>query len=360
MLLMLLKVIFSMPSESSAAAPTEAGVGIFYSSLSPYGEWVNVEFGRAWRPLHVVHGWRPYVNGQWVWTDYGWYWMSDEPFGWATFHYGRWYYDDFYGWVWVPGEVWGPAWVEWRYSNDYIGWAPLAPYAEFSFNVGITYTNRWAAPVHYWNFVPGDRFASARVVDYVQPVEQSRRIFGSTRVTGSIRTDGGQVVNRGVDVSFVERHGNLHINRVNIVSSDKRTSERFVGEADRRHIEVYRPRMEHRTQESFVRPPARTFDRNPERHGNIRRNDYQRPTDSTPRRGNVGIVPSDRMNNRVQEQQRQSQGQWNMYKGNFKQVQPKGRIQERHPAVRAPHQEQPQRSPKREKPEQRPGGSRMY
>ena len=33
---------------------------------------------------------------------------------------------DSYGWVWVPGYEWGPAWVSWRTGGDYVGWAPLA------------------------------------------------------------------------------------------------------------------------------------------------------------------------------------------------------------------------------------------
>ena len=31
------------------------------------------------------------------------------------------------GWFWIPGDEWAPAWVDWRYSNDYVGWAPLPP-----------------------------------------------------------------------------------------------------------------------------------------------------------------------------------------------------------------------------------------
>lgn len=34
---------------------------------------------------------------------YGWTWFSDEPFGWATYHYGRWAWDSQAGWLWVPG-----------------------------------------------------------------------------------------------------------------------------------------------------------------------------------------------------------------------------------------------------------------
>ena len=32
-----------------------------------------------------------------------------------------------YGWYWVPGYEWAPAWVAWRNNNDYYGWAPLSP-----------------------------------------------------------------------------------------------------------------------------------------------------------------------------------------------------------------------------------------
>jgi hypothetical protein len=72
-------------------------------------------------------GWRPYSYGHWVWTDYGWYWVSDEPWAWACYHYGTWVYDSYYGWVWVPDIEWAPAWVYWRAGGNYVGWAPCAP-----------------------------------------------------------------------------------------------------------------------------------------------------------------------------------------------------------------------------------------
>ena len=34
--------------------------------------------------------------------DNGWYWVSDEPFGWVAYHYGRWTRLRNVGWVWVP------------------------------------------------------------------------------------------------------------------------------------------------------------------------------------------------------------------------------------------------------------------
>jgi hypothetical protein len=81
--------------------------------------------------------WAPYTDGHWVYTDDGWTWVSDESFGWATYHYGRWVNLDGTGWCWVPGYTWAPAWVSWRYGGGYCGWAPLPPDSL----VGVDYSN---------------------------------------------------------------------------------------------------------------------------------------------------------------------------------------------------------------------------
>jgi len=100
----------------------------FYKPLAAHGKWVQVaNHGLCWHPAGVAAGWRPYCNGYWEWTDAGWYWVSDEPWAWACYHYGSWVYDSNYGWVWVPGVEWAPAWVNWRMGGDYIGWAPCGP-----------------------------------------------------------------------------------------------------------------------------------------------------------------------------------------------------------------------------------------
>ena len=119
----------------------------FHGSLSPYGEWVSAGgYGRVWRP-RVAAGWRPYYYGRWEWTNEGWLWASDEPWGWAAYHYGRWTYDSYYGWVWVPGYQWAPAWVAWRYSGDVVGWAPLGP--------GVSvYVSSYPFVDYWWTFVP--------------------------------------------------------------------------------------------------------------------------------------------------------------------------------------------------------------
>ncbi|HEY2083232.1 MAG TPA: DUF6600 domain-containing protein [Verrucomicrobiae bacterium] len=111
----------------------------FYQPLSPYGQWVTVDgYGQCWRPSQVDASWRPYANGHWELTEAGWYWESDEPWAWATYHYGRWELAGGYGWIWVPQTQWAPAWVSWRSGGGYVGWAPLPP--EHRGGVGVNVT----------------------------------------------------------------------------------------------------------------------------------------------------------------------------------------------------------------------------
>ncbi len=100
----------------------------FYGPLSAYGRWVTVgSYGLCWIPNNIGPDWQPYEEGSWVATDGGWYWDSGEPWGWATCHYGRWIDDSQFGWCWIPGTDWAPAWVSWCADDDFIGWAPLPP-----------------------------------------------------------------------------------------------------------------------------------------------------------------------------------------------------------------------------------------
>jgi hypothetical protein len=232
----------------TAEAGVEVTFGAFYDNLAPYGEWIAMEGGTyAWRPLHVEEGWRPYWNGHWIWTDDGWYWDSDEPWSWATYHYGRWYCDDYYGWIWVPGYDWAPSWVEWRYGGDYVGWAPLGPYAIFNPDFGVHYVRRWVTPYHYWSFVDCRYVTSRDVRQYIYRSENNTRFIGRTRTAGSVRFDGGRVVTRGPEASYVERRGNIRLDRAQLVDVNGREEARVGRTGDRQSIGVYRPRIEERS-----------------------------------------------------------------------------------------------------------------
>lgn len=129
------------------AESDEVGVSSddFYTSesLNTHGKWVKLDkWGTCWQPSKVASGWCPYTNGSWrECDDCGWTFVSDEPWAWACYHYGRWAKVKVgCGWVWVPGKVWAPSWVSWRQGKDEscIGWAPLPPEASCEINVGVS------------------------------------------------------------------------------------------------------------------------------------------------------------------------------------------------------------------------------
>ncbi len=166
------------PAPAGVAAPPPGAVtlGVFERSLVPYGEWMFVApYGRVWRPAGVGPGWRPYFYGEWMWTDEGWYWESDEPWGWATYHYGRWTFDPRWGWIWAPGLDWAPAWVAWGTTDGFVGWTPLGPAAE------AWWTGAFIVDATYWTFVPSPRFVGVRVNTVAVPPAQVGRIVPRVR-----------------------------------------------------------------------------------------------------------------------------------------------------------------------------------
>lgn len=133
-----------------AAQPAEeTSFQVFYDALAPFGNWIQDDrYGYVWVPAEI--GFHPYyTNGYWEMTVYGNTWVSLYPWGWGPFHYGRWTYDPFYGWIWIPGYEWAPAWVCWRYGGGYYGWAPLGP----GFTIQINFDNYYC-PDSWWVFTP--------------------------------------------------------------------------------------------------------------------------------------------------------------------------------------------------------------
>src|SRR5262245_42577024 len=121
-----LAILAAWPAVNSHAA--DVSISVFYDQLEPYGDWVEVgDYGYCWHPRDIDPDWRPYTTGNWAYTDAGWTWVSDEPYGWAVYHYGRWSRVERVGWVWVPDTEWAPAWVSWRRSDRHIGRSPLPP-----------------------------------------------------------------------------------------------------------------------------------------------------------------------------------------------------------------------------------------
>ncbi|MCZ6600540.1 MAG: FecR domain-containing protein, partial [Acidobacteria bacterium] len=138
-----------------------AEVQPYLVELDAYGSWQrHPTYGAVWVPA-VDIGWRPYYNGYWATRPVGNVWVSHDIWGYAPYHYGRWEYLPGYGWSWMPGGLYAPAWVSWGYYGSYVGWSPIGWY---------NYPSGWSISIHfgafhgsYWNFVPYHHFYHHRV-----------------------------------------------------------------------------------------------------------------------------------------------------------------------------------------------------
>jgi len=158
----------------------------FYEPLSPYGRWEDVgSYGRCWIPGGVGADWSPYSEGNWQYTDAGWYWVSDEPWGWATYHYGRWDSSPQLGWYWVPQRQWAPAWVSWREGSGYVGWAPMGPSGQ-----GVVAVNRRGGGPGGYVFVEERRF--------LEPVRRTTIVVNNPVINQT-------VINTGPGSAVIER-----------------------------------------------------------------------------------------------------------------------------------------------------------
>ena len=189
---------------------SEVTLGYFQAQLAPYGGWVTVPgYGLCWRPSiqDATPGWRPYFNGgHWDYTDDGWYWKSDYPWGECVFHYGRWTLDGRYGWVWMPGYHWAPAWVCWRNceSEGYCGWAPLPPGARFDAGAGLIWNGHAAVDVDFglgseaFVFVPFNRFWEHDYRAFLAPTWRLPLLFRRSFLANGYRFAGGRFVVDGI------------------------------------------------------------------------------------------------------------------------------------------------------------------
>jgi len=193
----------------------------FYEPLNPYGRWVVVAgYGRCWVPARVEAEWRPYADGHWERTDAGWYWMSEEPWGWATYHYGRWDWNVQFGWFWMPQMQWAPAWVAWREGGGYVGWAPLRP----SVAIGVSLTAV--------NYEPA--FASRAYV-FVEHRHMMERVRPKTVVVNNTT-----IINKTVNITKVSVVNKTVINegpRPDVIERESGRKVHSVAARDFRHRE---------------------------------------------------------------------------------------------------------------------------
>lgn len=199
---------------ASARSPGSAvSVSYFYDEMAPYGRWIDYgSYGWCWTPYDASPGWRPYSDGTWVYTEFGWTWASSEPWGWAAYHYGRWTFDRDYGWIWIPGTTWGPAWVAWTYSDDWVGWAPMGP----SVDISVRVTN-YEIPDQSWCFVERQHFTDRNVRPWVVSVARNPTLMARVRGGGRMQEGISRPMTQGPDVATVEQWTGRRITRQRVV-----------------------------------------------------------------------------------------------------------------------------------------------
>ncbi len=116
------------PSASAQYVPTQ--IRHYVTELDSNGTWYydSSLATYVWHPSIVDVGWEPYSYGYWAWSPFGMTWVSYYNWGFAPFHYGAWDFSVNFGWVWVPGPYYSPAWVSWDCWDSYIGWYPYNSY----------------------------------------------------------------------------------------------------------------------------------------------------------------------------------------------------------------------------------------
>ncbi len=160
----------------------------FYDNLANYGQWIDDQhYGYVWSP-DVPSTFRPYyTNGYWAMTNYGNTWVSEYQWGWACFHYGRWTFDAYYGWLWIPGTTWGPAWVSWRSGPGYFGWAPLAPDYEYS----ESELKQYNCPKDWWIFIPPQYVHDANYYNFYSGPLGNSNIIKATKFNNNVYVNNG-------------------------------------------------------------------------------------------------------------------------------------------------------------------------
>ena len=149
--------------------------------LTQYGRFVqHAKYGEVWVPTVTPQGWHPYPPCNWVNSrKYGWFYDDKTPWGAIVHHYGRWVSDAQMGWIWTPGAEFSPAWVVWRTSPEWVGWAPMLPDEDVQTVASADFNS-----AAYWIFVETQKFAQGcNVAAQAPPAQVPMLLTQTTYVT---------------------------------------------------------------------------------------------------------------------------------------------------------------------------------
>jgi hypothetical protein len=230
-----LMLLFAGTTEKAMAQNEDVSLQSFYDELAPYGQWIqDPQYGYVWRPDVDQEEFRPYyTNGRWAMTEYGNTWVSNYDWGWAPFHYGRWVYNRYNNWVWIPDTVWGPAWVSWRSGGGYYGWAPLGPSLSIGINIG---RGGYRVPDMCWNFIP---YGNIYYNNYPRYNYGRNRVYiQNTVIINNTYVRNNRTYYTGPRAEDIRRRTNQNVTVYNVNRSSRPGASRI----DNNSVNIYNPR----------------------------------------------------------------------------------------------------------------------
>jgi len=233
----------------------------------------------------------PYTNGQWVYTDAGWYFRAPTPHEEIVHHHGRWVYSPSLGWVWIPGRVWAPAWVEWREHTDYIAWTPIPPSVYIVNNVVVVPP---IYPVYEERYVIVERRYFVEPYVYKYKVKKGHFVINDWGRIGGVTVINRTVVNHGPDISVIQtvtsnRIETVKIHKVKNIKNVKYSSNEF---------DVYSPgfkKAKEKDKISRTITKPKNFERYDNANSKGKRDDLKSSGDKQP--GNDNFKNEDKLKN---------------------------------------------------------------
>jgi hypothetical protein len=265
-ILLMLALFTILFTKQLSAQESYVSYQVFYDQLSPYGQWLeNPDYGYVWIP-EEGSDFVPYSSmGHWILSVYGWTWVSYYSWGWAPFHYGRWDFDNYYGWFWIPDNEWGPAWVTWRRSDGYYGWAPMEPGISIQVSFGRQYNNR----NDHWIFVRDRDIDRSNISSFFINRNDNERIIRNSTVINNTYVDDRRNTTyvTGPDRSDMQKVTGRRINPVPIEESTGPGQEMRNG-----LLRIYRPQVNRNVENGRKAEPSRV----------VALRDVKRPSERTP------------------------------------------------------------------------------
>lgn len=142
-----------------------------------------------------------------------------------------------YGWLWIPGYDWSPAWVTWGSVDNFYCWAPLMPGIDVSLQFGS-----WRPHSFYWNVCNRDHIYDRNLSTVIERPEHLSSIVNRITIINNFNTTKTHNLyySKGPDVGEVQKFVNRKINQASIRNVDKLNRVRHNGNV----INVYRPSIQ--------------------------------------------------------------------------------------------------------------------